>query len=180
MMRTMVTRETKISLPAVTPEIYDNYVTYGSPKKIREAVRKIAVYFRREGGYDFTQYDVEDKTKHETYVFHRPTVSRRSCQWGSEIFGAVCFRWRDDWEDVSSRWCLQWVWLHPYFRHKGYLQEVWPQFLERYGRDFFPETPYSGAMIGFLRKNITKEQLKVFEGLGWTDFVEKHFSKQLA
>ena len=142
MIRAMVTRETRITLPVVTPQIFENYVTFESPRKIREAVRKIAGYFRREGDYDFVQYDVGDNTKHETYVFHRQTISRRSCRYGSEVFGAACFRWRNDWEDFTPRWCLQWIWLHPYiFVARGTCKRFGHSFLKDMEKTFFQKRP---------------------------------------
>jgi len=163
----LIDSDTRISLPVRCPQIAEKYVTRSSPKRIKEAVFKIAKYFRREGNYDFTQFNLEDKEDYQVYLFKREYFNGRTGDEGSEIFGCACFRWREN-EEFSARWSMQWVWLHPYFRNQGLLKNVWPEFIEKFGANFFIETPYSRAMLEFLKVHASDEQLALFHTLGWS------------
>src|SRR5947199_9905574 len=85
---------------------------------------------------------------------------------GYQMFGAACFRHGKRMGRQSVGWFLQWIWLHPYFRHHHYMSSAWPRFIERFGRDFIPEFPYSSAMKSFLRKYATPEQLAILSEHG--------------
>jgi hypothetical protein len=72
-----------------------------------------------------------------------------------EALGACCFRWRDftlgeqPYPLLGPCYVLSWIWLHPYIRRHGCLEQAWPYFVERFG-DFIVETPLSTAMHQFL------------------------------
>jgi|GEM_PF-979627 len=166
-MRTF-SEDTKIQLSLITPELLDPFITRNSPRNVRTAVHRIAQYFKREEGYDFTQFSIDDTTDYSVYLFYYRKYNYRRQENSSEIFGAASFR-RRAYENVSERWCLQWIWIHPYLRNKGLLKEAWPVFQEKYGNDFLPETPYSKAMVAFLRNHASKEQRELFKELGWSD-----------
>lgn len=68
----------------------------------------------------------------------------------SRTVGACCFRWRE-WVDAPHGWALQWILLHPYFRHQGILSNAWSLFTQRFG-SFHVEEPLSEAMHNFLFK----------------------------
>lgn len=123
-------------------------VTIRSPLSHRRAVWRLARYFRREFRFDFEQYGYEgrdDDFDHRAYLWLADRYSHAS------VIGACCFRWRDEYKDLSPRWGLQWIWFHPYERRKGHLTEAWPYFRARFG-DFCPEPPLSAAMRSFLFK----------------------------
>lgn len=138
--------ETKIVLPKIE---YNRCrkkidVTQGSPRKLRVACRKIAEFFRREGGYDFVQFDENETDEYHAFLFFDPLDG------GDEVIGACCFRWRE-WTNSDPGWGLQWIWLHPYFRGKGILKGHWPFFMEKFG-NFSVEGPVSRIMFDFLKK----------------------------
>jgi hypothetical protein len=100
-----------------------------SPKRLREHVERFARYFLRErysGHIQFEASEVPESpcfVKYEAYLFHDQTY----------FLGAGCFRWRD-WKNAEASWSLDWVWMHPFLRRRGHLQQAWPQFEKKYGR----------------------------------------------
>jgi len=129
-------------------------VTSRSPVTERRSVEAIAVYFKREFGYDFVQFSSGSGRFRESedvraFVWsdigkHRMGIEDR---W---VTGATCFRWRE-YLDAPSGYAMQWIWLHPYVRHQGLLTSAWPFFRARFG-DFVCEPPLSDAMSRFLEK----------------------------
>lgn len=117
-----------------------------SPLRLRRCVETFARYFRREFRYDFVQYS----------ALEPGAANERAYLWMSRnayppfFFGAASFRWRA-WKDAAPGFALQWVWLHPYERRRGYLTRAWPAFRAQFG-DFHCERPLSPAMAAFLRK----------------------------
>lgn len=168
----MVTEDTTITLPRIR-WMPDEYVTRDSPFLVRKAVFKLARFCRREREWDFTLFDVNDSKDYKVAVFKRQVPDRRRGDYCMELFGAACFRFREAREQMPAHWAMQWVWFHPYFRGHGKLKDAWPSFLKDFG-DFFPETPYSSAMAGFLRKHASPGQRALFLSLGdeWRDWLE--------
>lgn len=68
----------------------------------------------------------------------------------SRAIGATCFRWRE-WSNHEPTFCLEWVWLHPYFRRQGILTRSWSAYRAEYG-DFAIGPPISRGMLDFLIK----------------------------
>jgi hypothetical protein len=124
-------------------------VRSNAPISARRAVYACARYFRREFGYDFLQYS-DREADWETCDTTRAFLWTDISQFGLRIWGACCFRWRD-WRNSQPLWALQWIWMHPYVRHRGLLRQAWPYFLRRFGW-FDVEPPYSPAVRGFLAK----------------------------
>jgi hypothetical protein len=146
-----------------------------SPVGLRRAVEWIAHYFRREFGYDFVQYSVDerdedpgerDDSRDRAFLWANPTTL--DGRGTVEAVGACCFRWRD-YEDAPPGFALQWVWLHPYCRDRGTLTTAWPDFRERFG-DFIVETPLSRAMASFL--STKTDYAGVLARLGITDALD--------
>lgn len=114
-----------------------------SPIAYRKAVYRLAFLFKREFGYDFTQYGYEGQEDDDSAV---------AFLWGDEVaWGACCFRWRE-WEDCPHGYSLQWIWMHPYMRRQGHLSRAWPFFQKHFGR-FWVEYPLSDAMNRFLERH---------------------------
>ena len=117
-----------------------------SQKRLREHVERFARYFLREmhfGGIQFEASEVPKSpwfVKYEAYLFHDQ----------SNFLGAGCFRWRE-WKDAEASWSLDWVWMHPFLRRCGHLQNAWPQFEKKYGH-FHVAQPVSCPMEKFLQK----------------------------
>ncbi len=149
-----------IILPKTTKFIHEGYVTCKSPKYVKNMVYKIAKFFRREFQYDFTQFHLDEKAMdYKAYLFtDYKAYHSISGETGIEVIGACCFRYGKRYADVSERWFLQWIWLHPYFRNTGRLKEIWSKFINDFGNNFLPEPPLSHAMQGFLSKYGTDEQ----------------------
>lgn len=122
-----------------------------SPMQLRKQVERFAWYFKREGHFDFLQYEAADgrediKTESTAYLFRIPE-NRFPLVW----IGAASFRTRE-FKDVGRTRVLQWIWLHPYWRNHGMLTKLWPTLRAEQG-DFFTKPPLSPAMEAFLRKH---------------------------
>lgn len=116
------------------------WVTNNSPKWLRIAVERCARAFKREMGYDFTQWCAEDDPEAIAFLFHDDRY---------RIIGACCFRPTSENQAAKKR--LDWIWLCPDARRRGYLSKHWDLFLSIYG-EFDIEHPISPAMEAFLRK----------------------------
>lgn len=124
-----------------------------SPKQHRKAVYKMALYFKRELDYDFVLYDYKSNEAddfHVAYLWIDPDCVDLSVEFRVPCIGATCFRLRKR-KNAPSIWGMQWIWLHPYFRRKGFLTASWPKFKEEFP-DFICEPPLSNSMISFLKK----------------------------
>jgi hypothetical protein len=112
----------------------------------RNAVQAHATFFRREFGYDFVQYHANDHDK-----------NCRIFMWAGRdypeyAFGSVCFRFRPyktSEGEVTAGWEMAWIWLHPYCRGQGWLKNLWPYLLRRFG-SFYVSPPHSKAMKQYL------------------------------
>jgi len=128
-----------------------------SEEDFRQQLEMFARYFKKEFKYDFIQYEANEHlledNKYSGFLFSEmawdkleedmPPVFR--------LFGGGCFRWRE-FEDHESLWVLDWVWLHPFFRHRGHLTKHWKYMRQHYG-NFLVEHPLSADMKKFLAKN---------------------------
>jgi hypothetical protein len=145
----------RIVLPVLPDTLYGSgaCITDGSPRRVRQAVEKLARFFRQEFGYDFLQYSADERDPngraylwvgHVSDYFVKTGRGRRG---GGQVaaYGACCFRKR------TSGWALAWVWFHPYERSRGHLSAMWPDFRAKYG-DFYVEQPLSRSMRSFLSK----------------------------
>lgn len=128
-------------------------VTNSSPKQHRNAVYKIARYFREELRYDFVQYSTGEKETESSlvaFLWLVPKARHLSNDFRVPAIGATCFRWRE-WQDHPAGWAMDWIWLHPYFRRQGLLSASWLKFKDEFG-DFICEHPISESMKSFLLK----------------------------
>lgn len=123
-------------------------VDWKSPITHRKAVWKLARFFRREFGYDFTQYGYggkDDDVDHVAYLWC--PLDCMLVGWRTHCIGATCFRKREE----TGKMAMQWIWLHPFFRRQGLLSAAWPRFVKEHG-EFDVEGPLSEAMEAFLRE----------------------------
>lgn len=120
-------------------------VTSDAPKAMRRAVYKLANMFRRELGFDFPGYSVEEDQEHRAYLW---TDALWHSQCDQMAIGACVFWWQ---ADVGS-WELGWVWFHPFKRRSGLLGQAWPYFWKRHG-PFDIAEPLSEPMERFLIKH---------------------------
>src|SRR6516164_460614 len=71
------------------------------------------------------------------------------------VLGAACLRYRTYTNVPESFWALQWVWLHPYARHKRLFTAAWPIWLETYGAVEL-EPPVSPTVTFIVRQTPTR------------------------
>ncbi|MCC3407861.1 MAG: hypothetical protein JGK17_20160 [Microcoleus sp. PH2017_10_PVI_O_A] len=150
-MRAIEPKTIDIVCPLISGNYLDNpiKVTTKSPKTYRKAVYLIAQFFRREFGYDFTQYGYEGEETDPNsvaFLWIHPEAEGYSKEFKVPCIGACCFRLR------PSGYGLQWIWLHPYLRRQGLLSDTWPEFINEFGK-FSVEHPLSDAMKAFLNKH---------------------------
>jgi hypothetical protein len=123
-------------------------VRNNSTQELRRAVHTLAVYFKREFSYDFTQFSIgnDDAT---AYLFLTPYTSI------PEPVGAACFRFRDtkmEDETISPQWWFDWAWFHPYYRGKGILTEFLP-IIKKHHPNCLLTYPLSRSMEEFDKKH---------------------------
>lgn len=121
-------------------------VTTATPKPLREHVERFARYFLREMHMGSLQFEAAETPaslgfrEYKAYLFAAQ----------DRYVGAACFRYRSE-QNVEVPWLFDWLWLHPYFRHKGLLSFAWPAFIREVGK-FRLAQPVSLHMQMFLRK----------------------------
>jgi hypothetical protein len=129
-----------------------------SPLQQRRWVELLARYFKNEMGFDFLQFEAAERESDSWYVpyvawlFHEIAYDKieEDKDTPKRAYGACCFRWRE-WENHSPCWALDWLWLHPYFRGRGYLKKHWT-ILKQEHRPFMVSKPVSTSMKRFLEK----------------------------
>ena len=132
----------------LTPCPVDNVVTIdkSSDSFLWDEFQKIENYFNKEFDYGcipnknctpllFTQEAIN--------VYKEKSMPYR-------IYGACAF------EKLKTRkegdhWVLGWIWLHPFFRNRGYIKKHWPVLEKRFG-NFLIKEPVSNSMLSFLKR----------------------------
>jgi len=135
-------------------------VTVDSPEWARNAAEQLGYYFKRELGFDFAPMEASERRGHsgfapyEIYLFHETAYDllEEDGPVFSRVFGACGLRHATFENETKPRWEMQWVWLHPFFRHRGHLAKVWPFLRQRYG-DFLIQRPLSPGMETFIAKH---------------------------
>lgn len=121
-------------------------ITVKSAKTLREHVERFSRYFLREMHFGSLQFEAAETleslgfTEYKAYLFAAQ----------DRYIGAACFRYRDD-QNETFPWLFDWMWIHPYFRHKGVLSYAWPEFVCEIGQ-FRIAQPASLHMKQFLSK----------------------------
>ena len=111
-------------------------VTRSSMLAQKNLVERMAGYFQREMNYKYKQFLVTDQDAYRAFLFSLEGY------W----VGAAVFRNREE-----EKYNLQWVWLHPFARHRGLLKDVWAKWENHFGK-FRIEGPISPGMKEFLGK----------------------------
>jgi hypothetical protein len=132
-------------------------INKNSPMKYKKCVEKLALYFKREMNYDFVQFLSAKATKdnYEAWLFYTTT---------EQVVGACNFLKQDYENRKDINWKLDWIWMHPYIRHSGFLSKVWSGFKTRYGL-FDLEFPISKPMKQFILKNYSSEIENIYPGI---------------
>ena len=131
-------------------------VTVKSSHHQKKAVEVISKHFRREMNYSTVQFSAKEKendldfTPYEAYLFHKERYNLIHQYKPNEVvcLGGCCFY------KNNETWDLHWVWIHPYFRNRGILSELWPKFIQKYG-NFGIEEPISLQMQKIINKFTT-------------------------
>ena len=113
---------------------------------LRDEVERFARYFLREmhtGGIQFEASETEQSP------WHVPYKAFLLAREGNYV-GAACFRYRED-QDKVVPWLFDWLWIHPFCRHKGILTAVWGELNTQVGA-FRLAQPISAHMQAFLGK----------------------------
>ena len=127
------------------------WVNIQSSSKLKKFVYRIAVYFRREFGYDFVQYsENEDDLTHRAFLFLSRAGDKYYDKDINRILGGGCFR-RRQYKDCPDSYALQWLWIHPFMRRKGILTKALNEFMNKF-EQFKVEAPLSFEMKSFLEK----------------------------
>lgn len=127
-------------------------------QELRNAMYVIARFFKREFRYDSVQYAAPYMTEDDNECYAYAWTIEKEGSKKSSVVGGFCFRKREKGFD------LQWIWLHPYLRNKGFLSKLWPFLKEKFGHDFYVEPPYSSQIEHFLNKEENK--IHTFNGGG--------------
>jgi hypothetical protein len=75
------------------------------------------------------------------------------------IYGACNFTVQEYLLD-KDYWVLQWIWIHPFFRHRGNLRKIWNKLEEKFD-DFHIASPISNDMNAFLKKIDSKYEHEI-------------------
>jgi hypothetical protein len=130
-------------------------VTETSRDGLKQSVERFGQYIAREQHYDFPM-GIPEREQWKACLFLTNYFSglgkRQPC--GAAFFEFVTKDQCDE-AGYSDRWWLMWVWLHPYERSKGLLQEAWKHFKAAFG-DFHIQRPLSKSMERFLQKQETQ------------------------
>ena len=101
------------------------------------------------------------------YIFLKNNLNLKniSDKTKSLAIGACCFR-RKPFGNNKYYWSLDWIWLHPYFRHQHILSGYWETFMDTY-QGFYVEPPYSLEMQSFLAK------------INWDEDINKYLKEEI-
>lgn len=140
-------------------------VTSKSPKPYKQAVERIAWFFKREMRYDFPQYAATEYDR-SPYSDQKTDADLRAFLWFEDehsdraanewpMIGAAAFRFKGS--KKKQLWFFDWVWIHPYERRQGHLERTWPFLCGMFG-DFALTEPVSYSMQSFLVKMNQKDE----------------------
>lgn len=128
-------------------------------------VYKIAKYFKEESNYDRVPFDLTGMlpTPYKVFLFTEIDIDEVAAgnKKTQRIYGACLFS-KKSFSKSENIWVLEWIWLHPFFRHRGFLKEKWTFFQDEFG-DFFIGKPVSPNMEAFLESQRKKSGLKHHE-----------------
>jgi hypothetical protein len=124
------------------------YVSPSSEENERDALERIASYFKREFRYDHLQYCKDEHSEDcigVLFTERAMDLVKDIEHQPNRVIGGACFRKTDD-----DGYFLDWIWFHPFSRNRKKLRQHWPNFKERFGQ-FSVTEPLSAQMVGFLK-----------------------------
>lgn len=120
-------------------------VTRDLDDELKEHLYTIAKYFAKEFDYGPAyNYEYHTDDKNMGYLFTDAEIVFGACGFSKLPIAS---------EDI---WCLEWIWLHPSFKHRGHFTYYWNIFIQEYPQMAI-KAPISCEMQEFLKKqdNIT-------------------------
>jgi hypothetical protein len=154
---------TDLVMPLVPGELLTGRptrVTAAAPRALCAALDRLGWLFQCELGYTEPWHPGDGRRRYAgahppppgpgdvAFLWPHPEAQVGSSLYREPVIGACGFKW-GGWEDEPPVRCLDWIWLHPYFRRRGLLRAAWPGFRAEFG-DFHCEPPLSDAMRAFL------------------------------
>lgn len=135
---------------SLLPIDYPVQVTTKSDIKLRKHFQKLSDYFVDEFNYNRKpQYASTTSNSFRGYLLTEYDYDAKNSN-TYRIYGACCFD-EIQFGELQSIWRLEWIWLHPFFRHRGNLKKHW-EFLEIECGDFLIKRPLSNDMKSFIEK----------------------------
>jgi len=126
-------------------------VKSSSPKKIREELSRMALYFKRECHNGLQYHHDSHHTIQTGYLFVNEHEENR------EIFGGCVFSDQfTTFENVTlnqQKWWLDWIWIHPWYRNMGIFKIFVESFAKKNHPGFLLEKPLSRRMAQIDEKN---------------------------
>lgn len=145
-----------IELPISEGYDTDNGIIYVAPESeysLKLQLQQFATFFKKEFKYDFLQYTANNHSSENEFagfLFSELAYDRieEDKPTPYRLYGGVGFFYR---ETIYPEpiWELGWIWLHPFFRHRGLLSRHWEYFKTQFG-DFEVSQPQSPDMKNFL------------------------------
>lgn len=138
----------------VSEKYYSNTNMLEVNDELYDETYRLAKYFKEELNYDRIPFDIMgilDKPYSGLLFTEEALDIYRKDPMPYRIYGACLFS-KLPIKGDEIYWKLEWIWLHPFFRHRGKLKEHWSELEEQFG-DFFIGKPVSNDMQEFL-KNI--------------------------
>lgn len=137
-------------------------VDSSSNRNLYKEVYKIAKYFKEEFNYDRVPYDLMGMlpNPYKVFLFVESDINEEAAgnKKTQRIYGACLFA-EKSFPKSENIWTLEWIWIHPFFRHRGLLKEKWTFFQETFG-DFYIGKPVSPSMETFLESQRKKSDFK--------------------
>lgn len=126
------------------------FVNSSSDIALKEHIALLAIYFKKEMGFDHLQFDesMYDNEDFTGFLILRRAMDlvERLDHYPNRVIGAGIF------QNGNGEFELDWVWIHPFFRNRGTLRDQWEGFREKFGQ-FTVAKPLSVQMSTFLEKH---------------------------
>jgi len=132
-----------------------------------EEVYKLATYFDEEFDYRSVPfcplgYIDDPKLKYKALLFTKEAPDKYKKEpMPHRIYGACLFT-EQEYTKEKNRWVLKWIWIHPFFRHRGNLKKTWKKLEEKFD-NFLIASPISNDMNAFLENIDSKYKHEIVD-----------------
>lgn len=135
-----------------SPNVEYINITSESNNELRVHFQLLSNYFVKEFDYSSPPQYANPSLKADEYqgfLFLQQEYDGK-LTYTYRAYGACCFSKKPI--GSQNHWKLEWVWIHPFFRHRGNLRRLWKYLKQECGEDFFIKKPVSAEMKKFLVK----------------------------